>query len=323
MQLLVNDLSLHGQFLDLASFKYAISQLMMIRETAHQFGWNLYCHRGMRHAFVMPEVTMPQAIQALTCDERRALLSWITQTGPFWEDARQHSSEEWLEWNGNIVTDTAVGEVAWCRLNGINRALISFTLSQWQFSPVSVDWISNTNVRKSIDVVNHWNPVDVKAFFQAMPTPILTWDQLKDVAIARCDQLTFARDAFSHLEGHPFSSSAAERLLFIFDTLNRYKSCFDKSGERTLEGNEIYQNFFTGKKEGGGRGALFTDSSPSEKDKYAQEMTFKHPTDFNRTIFCPWHGKVQTPQLRVHFSSPIRAEESLYIMYVGPKITKR
>ena len=51
-------------------------------------------------------------------------------------------------------------------------------------------------------------------------------------------------------------------------------------------------------------------------------MTFKHPTDASKTLFCPWHGKVQTPQLRVHFSWPVRADEPLYIVYVGPKITK-
>ena len=51
--------------------------------------------------------------------------------------------------------------------------------------------------------------------------------------------------------------------------------------------------------------------------------TWLRGDDPTKTLFCPWHGKVQTPQLRVHFSYPIRANEPLYIVYVGPKLTKR
>lgn len=87
--------------------------------------------------------------------------------------------------------------------------------------------------------------------------------------------------------------------------------------------DEIYRNFFTGKKGGGGRGALFSDSSDDEKIKFETEMRFKHPAEVNKTLFCPWHGKVQTPPLRIHFSWPVRADDPLYVVYVGPKITKR
>lgn len=80
---------------------------------------------------------------------------------------------------------------------------------------------------------------------------------------------------------------------------------------------------FTGKKGDGGRGATFTDSSDSEKSEFKKEMTFDNPLDAKRTLFCPWHGKVQTPQLRVHFSYPICADEALFVVYVGPKLTKR
>jgi hypothetical protein len=40
-------------------------------------------------------------------------------------------------------------------------------------------------------------------------------------------------------------------------------------------------------------------------------------------IFCTWHGKVKTPQYRIHFSWPISAVAPLYVVYIGPKITKR
>jgi len=322
VELLANDLSFHGQFTDLVSFQGAIQQIMEIRQLARRFGRELYCHRNLAQAQVTSTMAIPQAIQALRIDERRALMQWLTQYGPFWEDMRNHGPDDWLECNGNIVTDTAVGEAAWCCLKGIDRGLVSLAPSNWEFSPVSVDWISDAISTKTVDVVNHWNLVAIEAFLQAAPVPLTSWEQLEGLVKARCNQLTFAIDAFIPLKGHPFALSAAQRLRLILETLNRLKSCFDASGQRTTEGHKIYQDFFTGKKETGGRGSLFSDSSDQDKNNFATELTFKHPLDADQTLFCPWHGKVQTPQLRIHFSWPVRADEPLYVVYVGPKITK-
>lgn len=295
---------------------------MEIRQISLHYGRPLHCHRAVAQAQVTPTMTMPQAVQALTLNEQRALMQWLTQLGPFWEDSRNHELDDWLEWNGNIVTDSAVGEAGWCCLNGIERGLVSLTPSNWLFTPVPVDWISDTGITKSVEVVNHWALASIKAFFQALPTPLLSWEQLHGLSLAQFTQLTFAENAFEPLYGHPFVSGAAQRLLFILTTLNRFKSCFAENGQRTPEGHEIYRDFFTGKKEKGGRGALFSDSSGKEKSKFEAELTFNHPKDTSKTLFCPWHGKVQTPQLRVHFSYPIRYDEPLYILYIGPKITK-
>jgi hypothetical protein len=320
---LVNDLSFHGQFSDLNSFRDAIGRLMTIREITRRYGHELHCHKGMVSADVMPGMSMQQAIQTLTLSQQRSLRSWITQNGPFWEDTRNHSADDYLELNGNVVTDTAVGEAAWCRFNGMERELVSLTPSSWLFTLLPVRLMTGSNEQKKTNVVNHWNPSSLEAILKVSPIPITSWQQLAALANARWPLLTFAADSFSFLDGHPFVSSAAQRLLAILDVLNRFKTCFDENGQRTAEGHEIYQNFFTGKKEGGGHGATFSDSSESEKIKFKNELTFKHPDDASKTIFCPWHGKVQTPQLRVHFSWPVRSDEPLYIVYVGQKITKQ
>ena len=297
---------------------------MSIRQITRRFGRTLHCHRSIGQARITQNMNMPAAVMILSLEERRALLQWLTQCGPFWEDVRHHQPDDWFEWNGDIVTDTAVGEAAWCCLNGIERGLVSVTPSDWQFSPISVDWVEDNNVyRKTANIVNHWDPGEIETVLQTLPMPLESWEQLEIVAIDRCIQLTFSGDAFAPLKGQPFVSSAAKRLLFILDTLNRFKSCFDTNGERNPEGHEIYRDFFTGKKGDGGRGALFSDSSEEEIRTFGAEMTFRHPTQLGRNLVCTWHGKVQTPQLRVHFSMPVRADEPLYVVYVGPKITKR
>jgi hypothetical protein len=323
MEFLVNDLSLHAQFRDLASFRRAVTRVMAIREVARRFGRALHCHRQLLQASVTPTMTMPQALQGLTYNERRALLQWLTQQGPFWEDARKHAPDDWLEWDGHIVTDTSLGEAGWCCGSGIERNLVSFIPSDWQFTPIPIDWLSETDPPERIQVSNYWDPEAVEAFLQDAPTPLNSWGQLEELATARFPEITFAQDAFAPLRGHPFVPAAAQRLVFVLHILNRFRGCFDKEGRRTAEGHEIYQNFFTGKKGGGGRGALFSDSSENEKQRFHTEMTFKNPTNSGKTIFCSWHGKIQTPPLRVHFSYPVRGNEELFVVYIGPKITKR
>lgn len=319
---LVNDLSFHGQFQDIASFKAAILRLLEMRQLARQFGYDLECHKGMVNARVMPNKTMPQAIQGLSFEEQRSLLSWFTKLGPFWDDFRNHSPNEYLESSGAVVTDSAVGEAAWCRLIGIDRDIVSLTPSDWAFSPLPVEYHCETAIPKAIEVVNHWDPQAFNTVLANKPVPISTWSQLKAITAARCSLLTFSSDVFAPLTGHPFVPGAAQRLLFILEILNKYKSCIDVNGKRTPEGQEIYQNFFTGVKGGGGHGATFKDSSDTEKEEFKKQLTFKHPEDTNKSICCPWHGVVQTPQLRVHFSWPVRVDEPLYVVYVGPKLTK-
>lgn len=321
MDFLVNDLSLEGCFPDNATFHGAMQRMMAIRQTLRRFGRPLYCTRNLPHAKITAYKVMHQIVQSFSRDERHAIMQWFTQHGPFWEDIRRHAPDDWIECDGKIVTDTAVGEAAWCCLNGLDRGLASFSPSQWQFSPVAVDWITETSRSKHVDIVNFWDNTSLEAYLQALPAPMSSWRQLEALATTRYTNLTFAVDAFSSLDGFPFNSSAGQRLLVLLDILNRFKSCFDSKGERTLQGHEIYRDFFTGKKGDGGRGALFSDSSCSEKKRFEKEMTFNHPTHKDKTLFCPWHGKVQTPPLRIHFSWPIRADKPLWIVYIGPKIT--
>jgi len=176
MELLVNDRSLHGQFADLGSFRDAIERVMEIRRSAQGFSRVLYCHRNLAQARVTPKMTMPQAVQGLGSDERRALMQWFTRHGPFWEDTRKHPPGDWLEWKGEVVTDTAVGEAGWCCLNGIERALVSFIPSDWEFSPVSVAWISETSGTRTVDIGNYWTPESsVESALRDASAPLASW----------------------------------------------------------------------------------------------------------------------------------------------------
>lgn len=260
---------------------------------------------------------MPQAIQTFTRDEQRAIMQWLTRYGPFWEDARTHTSDHYLECNAQIVTDTAVGEAAFCCIHGIERRLISLTPSAWAYSPVTVSWQRDEITDRITEVINYWTEEDIEVALRGAPLPIVSWRQLAAVCVARYPGLTFVADSFHHLFDLPFIDGAAQRILALLHILNVFKSCFDESGNRTPEGQRLYQDYFTGDK------AWFSDSSSSEKNDFQTELTFRHPRARGQTLFCSWHGKIKSPQLRIHFSWPVRESEPLYIVYVGPKKTKR
>ncbi len=69
--------------------------------------------------------------------------------------------------------------------------------------------------------------------------------------------------------------------------------------------------------------AWFSDSSDAEKQEFEHDMTFKQPAAEGEMLFCTGHGKVKAPQIRLYFSWPVRANEPVYVVYFGPKLTKR
>ena len=242
-------------------------------------------------------MTMPQAVQALDSDKRRALMQWLTRRGPFWEDVRLHSSaDDLLECNGEMVTDTAVGEAAYCLLHGIARSLVRLKPSCWLISPLSVRWHDDDGDLRTVEVANYWDPDEVLAALESIPVPLGSWEDVEAAARLRCRNLVFADDAFSPLEGHPFGKGAAERILSRLHVLQELTDCFDERGERTPQGHTLITKHFMGDE------AWFSDSSDTEKAQFKPRLTFPHPTNPGQSLFCTWHGKVRTSHLRIHFS---------------------
>ena len=320
MELFANDLSIHGQFYGIPLFRDALARLMAMRNAAQRFGREVYCNSKLLTANPMPNMTMQQALGRLDSSERRAAMWWLTRGGPFWDDLRKHGADDYLECRGEVVTDSAVGEAAYRKLHQVECGLVSVTPSNWDFSPVEVTWRRKDEGLddQSAAVENWWEVETLENSLQASAPPILSWGDLRDASTSRFRSLTFAGDWFEPLAGVPFSKSAADRILFLLGILDQFARAFDADGARTSEGHWIYQNYFTG-----GENALFSDSSDTEKNDFRRKLTFPHPDDPGKSIFCTWHGKVPHMTLRLHFSWPIRSGKPVYVVYAGPKITRR
>ena len=319
MELLANDLSIHGQFHDLRAFRDALARLMAMRAAARRFGRDVHCHRQFLMVEALPGVSLQQTLRQLDKSERLAAIGWLTRGGPFWEDLRRHGAGDWLEHRGEVVTDTAVGEAAFRALHNKACGLVSVSPSVWEFSPVDVTWRRDADGSRDrgTSISNWWDVATLEDDLQTADPPIVSWDALRDVATRRFGALTFAGDCFTPTAGLPFAVSAAERLMVLFDILNRLAPAFDSTGRRTAEGYDIYRTYFTG------GNALFSDSSEREKLDFRDKLTFRHPNQPHRSLFCPWHGKVRHLELRMHYTWSGRSGEPLYVVYVGPKIPKR
>ena len=317
MELLANDLSIHGQFHDLRAFRDALARLMSMRAAARRFGRDVHCHRQFLMVEALPGVSLQQTLGQLDKSERLAAIGWLTRGGPFWDDLRRHGAGDWLEYRGEVVTDTAVGEAAFRALHGVTSGLLSVTPSDWSFSPVEVTWREPPdNMRdRAVALENWWNAQELERSLRTAEPQISSWANLRHVSTARFASLTFAGDCFEPLSGIPFSPSAADRIRVLLQILDRFARAFAASGKRTPEGQRIYQSYFTGDS------ALFSDSSDTEKNDFDKELTFHDPNIPGRYLFCPWHGKAA--DFRIHFSWPVRFGEPMYVVYVGLKITRR
>ena len=316
MDFWVNELSFRERFRSSGAFRESLRDLMLIRNALKDREVPLYCH----HSLLAGEEGRGM-VGHLRREEKGALFSWLSAARRDWSDMRRHGDDDYFELGdgGEVITDTALAEAAWRCLSGMDCSVVSNSQSQeWMRTPIHVNFHENGLPAKSAEIRNFWERNTVIGCLDALPErgTIGSWQDLETYAAGQFTELLMPPDCFASLAGLPFSRSAADRVCFLLGVLDKYKRCFAGDGKRTAEGGRIYRDYFE-------QGSIFSDSSEQEKNRFRDQLTFKHPTKHGEGIFCPWHGKLHQLQLRIHFSWPIRPDEPLYVMYVGRKRTLR
>jgi hypothetical protein len=307
MELFFNELSLHGQFFDDHSFMGSLDEVMKMRMVAQRFRKTIHCKDDLLGHQITKARTVHQALQTMPIDLKRAVLQWVTKQGPFWQLQRQHSADTWMLCQGEVVTDTSIGEAAqlW---DSQQSAMVSMAPSEWTRTPILVHNESEVQIAQ---LANFWTREAIEQALAAVAPHIESWSDLRERALVRFTNLVIAENAFLPLKGQPFVQGACRAIWSLLNTLNRY----DEKDYRSRAGGN--RDLFESNE---GR---FSDSSTSEKHEFEQQLTFHHPVKAGERLFCSWHGKVQTPQLRIHFSWPVAPQEPICVVYVGSKITKR
>ena len=314
MDLMLNELSVEGQFYDNTTLSEAIGKIIGMRNAAKRYGVEVYCHANTANRHVRPDTAL---IHALSRDQRMYMTSWLTRQGPFWEDARRHAPNEWYECDGEIVTDTGLAEAAHCVEIGIDRRMVSFAPSSWERSPIVVIRRENNAATDDVQLANYWNVSNLEeALTESDPEPE-SWEQLEQICRRRFASLNFAANSFHPLNGQPFAPGVAPKIRRLLNALNEFWAV---DGLKSDEGRRIYDNHFTG------GNAWFSDSSDTEKHQFRRELTFPSPNPGEDAVFCPWHGKLRMAhrqQFRIHFTWPIQPGEQLHVVYLGLKITRQ
>lgn len=319
MEFLVNDLSIHEQFYDLDPFNVSIERLMVMRNVIRRYARELHCCRAVLECNPIKSMSIQKAIGNFPLNRQRSLMSWLTKSGPFWDEFRQHGSDDWIECKSQIVTDTAVGEAAYRTLHGLETDLVSISPSEWEDTSFEVLWFLS---HEDADVLNarvhNWTDVEkLETRLTSSTKTIRSWQDLNLAARGRFTSIRFDDEWTTPLRGYPFSKSASDRFMALLGVLESLIQAYDRHGKRTSDGHRVYQTYFTGER------AWFSDSSDSEKQRFRNELTFPNPNEPGNTLFCPRHGKVSHGTLRLHYSWTGFAEDPAFVVYAGPKITKQ
>lgn len=319
MDVFLNDQSLHGQYGDRSAFNQSLDRIMKMRRVAKRFGRDVYCHTAILTRDVLRGVSLQRMAGTLPHEQRRVVMFWLTKGGPFWWWDRRHGDDDYLESNGDIVTESAIAEAAFRKLHDVDCSLMSFSPSDWNETPIEV--IRRREAEglddESVAVENFWTVSSLQQRLDREMAPVSSWHELWQVSERRFSKLTFGEYCFRPLLPLPFCRPAADRILVLLRILDRFADCFDADGSRSAEGNRIYRDHFTGDN------ALFSDSSLTEKQRYRRKLQFPHPNRPDQDLQCTWHGKVRTMALRMHFSWPVRHGRPVYVMYIGQKITRK
>ena len=322
MQWFVNDLSLDGQFATLDDFRDAIGPLLSLRMKEPYLRQHLYCSRTLSQRWVTYDHTFQQAVCVMADkDFKRLVLSWITKNGPFWDDERCYNPDDYFEFQTIDVTDQGLGEVARRCVAGMNAGTYSFTASRFDFekSPLQVQQGLAEEPIGWLDIPNVWNIDGLKQEIENVRPEVQNWNETIDYVLHNYPGIVLSKKHIvAQLNPYPFSQYVATRIFELLRVLNTIVEETNDDGGLSDKGIQVLDNHFVGDK------AWFTDESPTNKNQYQKELKFPDPEAPENQLFCSWHGKIKTPQFRIHFEwSRPPGQKKIKVVYIGPKITKQ
>lgn len=313
MDLHLNDLSLGGQF---DTRGHAVDALLGIFAKAQNRRFRLVVSRGMLSRPAVGTTPLVNIIATAGRTERALLLNWLGKSGPFSDDERIETADDlwWLD--EDDVTDQGLGAAG--RKLLVGEAVSSFSLrhglsSRFEKSPLEVLqglpgeplWIAS--------VVNYWDLAGLEALDSSIEVEPESWDGFISACIGRYPNLMIDEQNFTAgLKKHPFHRNVVRRGFVLLKVLDDLAGGIGSDGGLSEPALRLLEDYFQGGK------ALFSDEEPQDKHVF----TFRDNTNGD-DIYCSWHGKVRTPQFRLHFQWPVPAgQRYIKVLYFGEKLTK-
>ena len=313
----INDLSLQGQFPDFDALRAVLDPLLQLRAKRAEFKSRILCTRTLSERPAIRETTLREALQNADPTYRRLALTWLANSGPFWEDNRVANPEDYFHYQSHDVTEQGMGEAARRSLINLHAACYSFaeaTSKKFQETPLVVGHGLEEDPLGEVEVPNFWRVQDVVAAVTVRPN---SWSELVSIANVQFDQLQLADYLLEPLRQEPYEQSIADAVMRLLEVLHAVGEETLPDSSLTPKGMEIKNRFFTGPT------PAFTDESVTNRRTFANELRFPDPADPHRRLDCSWHGKVKRRFYRIHFEWPRPiGQRKVKVVYIGPKITR-
>lgn len=292
--------------------------LASCRARAVTIGRTLNCSRNICARHVAHGETLLQALQKYEDkSKRRILLEWLNKAGPFWSDDRVKAEDDCFHYEAMDITDEALAEAARRNICGSETSTFSFEKGGFDSSPLI---ITHGLLEDPIGIVplhNFTEKVGLERSIQAATPLPQSWEEMLQLAKDNFPLIYFAPECIAMLRNQPFSTYASERFMELCRVLNELVGSRTDTGAWTIQGQKLIDDHFSGGK------AWFSDESEQNKADFKKQLTFADPKRPGESVFCPFHGKVKTPQYRLHIEWPItKSMPQARVFYFGPKITR-
>jgi len=291
---------------------------MAARRSSKNLSLRLYCSRLTAETQAIEGERLLVSVSKLPRDEKAVILNWLGKSGPFLDDDRTDSDDDLYHLNGEDVTNLGAAEAArQCQKSNDGR-LLSLNNEAFKNTPLEVVHGLIEEPLESVLVRNSWSLEEVKEWADGADPEPTNWAELLDVSRRRYGHLLIGDHCDEVLGGQTFYPVVSRRVLELLRVLNTISGSVDENGKLSASGEELKESHFVGKK------AWFSSESEGNKKEFANDMTFPDPADSSRSIECFWHGKIKTPQFRVHFEWPISTgTKTIKVTYIGPKLSKK
>lgn len=310
-----NDLSINGKFLTADT---AVESLVKLYVTFSQLSLRLVVTKSLLYRSMVGSTNMLDVIASSGKSHRGLLLGWLAKSGPFAEDDQLQVDDD-LWWFGlTDVTEGGLGEAARRQSQGF--AVASFSSSQgcqgaFDCSPLELLQGFPEEPISQVDLSNVWTTDDLAALAKSMQREPADWTQFISECVVRYQFLEIDVENFNHaLTKHPFNKNVVRRGFALLEVLNKIAQGLSEDGSLSEVSMELVTTHFQGEK------AWFSNEKPADEDVF----WFRDNKNGGEQLYCSWHGKIKTPQFRLHFQWPIPiGQRIIRVLYLGEKLTKR
>lgn len=317
--LIINDLSLKRNVQNASILNQQLIDAVKLVTSVRVAREIIKCSRNLINSIVYNDVSLlKHLVRDFDRDSRFQIMSWLSNHGPFWDDSRTVVDLDSFNLEDVNVTEQGLGEVGRLLSVGINACSYSFDGGELGFSrtPISISHNLEELLVGSYSVENIWNVAGIAEKLKATAPPHSSWESLLLEAVENFKFLSFVEQPHLQLVSTPFSAGASNRIQLLLGVLNQIAENTNDDGSLNEKAKLFHETYFVGEK------PYFTDESDANKVDFKKDLTFKDSGGDD--IFAPWHGKINTPKIRIHYEWPRPAKQkNIKILFIGPKVTKK